>query len=89
MKHQDSKQTAQTVQTTKNHLLSRWVELYVKQLENPSPLASDHLTIPPPCYLRLIYPDEKSYGIDTIQRFFSDVEHEANMYLQKKLQKNK
>lgn len=58
-------------------LLNNWVELKVANDRNPCSLASDHLTIPPPCYLRILYPEDKEPGLHTIAKFFDEVEAEA------------
>lgn len=62
-------------------LLNNWVELKVANDRDPCALASDHLTIPPPCYLRLLYPEDKEPGMHTINRFFAEVEAEAKRRL--------
>lgn len=62
---------------TRLSILNNWVELTIASKKDPNALDSDHLTIPPPCYLRILYPEEKEYGIRVIERFFAEVEAEV------------
>ena len=58
-------------------ILKNWVDLTMANMRDPCSLASDHLTIPSPCYLRILYPEEKEHGLHTIERFFDEVDAEV------------
>lgn len=65
------------MENTRLRILNNWVNLTIKNIKNPNSLNSDHLAIPPPCYLRILYPEEKVHTIHTVARFFTEVEAEA------------